>query len=69
METQTGMQTRQQTHAQLNYQISSLKTDNLDLQIRVEEQRREIVALKSQLRKAKSKSGMYKLVLGLTNTN
>jgi len=69
METQTGMQTRKQTHAQLHYQISGLKTDNIDLQIRVEEQRREIVALKSQLRKAKSKSGMYKSVLELTNPN
>ena len=63
----TRYQTRKQTHIQLHYQISGLKTDNLDLQIQMEEQRREISALKQQLRKAKSKSGMYKSVLGLTN--
>ena len=63
----TRYQTRQQTHTQLHYQISGLKTDNLDLQIQMEEQRREISALKQQLRKAKSKSGLYKSVLGLTN--
>ena len=63
----TRQQTRQQTHTQLHYQISGLKTDNLELLIRLEEQRREILELKRQLRKAKSKSGLYKSVLGLTN--
>lgn len=59
-------QTRQQTHTQLRNLVSGLKTDNLDLQIRVEEQRRQIKALKNQLKKAKAKSGLYKSVLGLT---
>jgi hypothetical protein len=58
-------QTRQQTHKQLHYQIGELKTDNLDMLIRVEEQRREIQALKNQLRAAKKKTGLYKEALGL----
>ena len=60
-------QTRQQIHKQLQYQVGGLKTENINLQIRVEEQRREIQALKSQLRKTKSKTGLYKEVLGLAN--
>ena len=64
----TRYHTRQQTHKQLHYQISGLKTENIDLQIRVEEQRREIESLKSQLRKNKAKTGLYKQVLGLVNT-
>ena len=63
----TRPQTRQQTHKQLHYQIGGLKTENIDLQIRVEEQRREIQALRNQLRTAKAKSGLYKSVLGLLN--
>ena len=66
-------QTRQQTHDELRNHVSGLrnlvsglKTDNLELQIQVEEQRQEIQALKNQLRKAKAKSGLYKSVLGLT---
>ena len=61
----TRYQTRQQTHNQLHYQIGGLKTDNLELQIRVEEQRQEIQALKNQLRNTKTKTGLYKEVIGL----
>lgn len=59
-------QTRQQTQKQLHYQIGGLKTENIDLQIRVEEQRREIVALKRQLKHAKTKTGLYRELANLT---
>ena len=65
LEMDTRYQTRQQTYKQLHYQIGGLKTDNIDLQIRVEEQRQEIQALKNQLRAAKKKTGLYKEVLEL----
>jgi len=58
-------QTRQHTHTELNNLIGGLKTDNLELQIQVEEQRQEIQALKNQLRKSKAKTRLYKSVLGL----
>jgi hypothetical protein len=42
-----------------------LKTDNLDILIRLEDQRREIQAHKNQLRAAKNKTGLYNEALGL----
>jgi hypothetical protein len=59
-------QTRLQTQKQLNYLIGGLKTENIDLQIRVEEQRQEIVALKRQLKNAKAKTGLYRELANLT---
>ena len=61
----TRYQTRQQTQKQLHYQISGLKTDNIDLQIQVEEQRQEIVALKRRLNQAKAKTGLYRELVNL----
>jgi hypothetical protein len=58
-------QTRLQTQKQLNYLIGGLKTENIDLQIRVEEQRQEIVALKRQLNQTKAKTGLYRELVNL----
>ncbi len=54
------MLTRQTTHQKLYTELGNFKSCNIDLQIRIEEQRRELVALRRELKKAKAKIALYR---------